>query len=205
MAYSFDFDLGKLPREFFKDIAEVSKKYQLHRRFGNTSRNIVKKFNVDRTLGVPLDDAVTIVEDLMDVYIDNILAIDKVKSCKQKVLLIPHCSRKFMDGRCKAEFDPKISSYFCKACSKDCFANKATQIAKERGYLVYILPGGSCIKKLMNGVEFEAVVGIACGEEIRLGKSFLQGKDIPVLGLPLTKNGCSNTEFNVENLKAILV
>lgn len=205
MAYSFDFDLGKLPREFFKDIAEVSKKYQIHRKLGGTSRNIVKKFKVDKTLGVPIDDAMMIVEDLIDVYIDNIIAIDKVKKCKQKVLLVPHCCRKYMDNRCKAEFDPKLSSYFCKGCSKDCFANKATQAAIEKGYSVYILPGGSCIKKLTDKIEFEAVVGIACGEEIKLCKKFISGKNIPILGLPLTKNGCSNTEFNIENLKTILV
>jgi len=205
MAYSFEFNLKKLPKEFFVDITKVAKNHKIHKKFGDASRGLVEKFKVNERLGVPLDDAVTLVEDLIDVYIDNIVNFDKLKKAKQKVLLVPHCCRKYMDSRCKAKFDPKLSSYFCQGCSKDCHAHLATKAAKEKGYQIYILPGGSCIKKLMSGVKCEAVLGIACGEEIKLGKCFINGKGIPVIGLPLTKNGCSGTKFNVANLKKLMV
>jgi uncharacterized protein len=205
MAYNFEFNLRKLPKDFFVDVTKVAKSHKIHRKLGDASKNLVRKFKVNEALGVPLDDALTIVEDLLDVYIDNVINFDKLKTAKQKVLLVPHCCRKYMDSRCKAKFDPKLSSYFCKGCSKDCYANKATKAAKEKGYDVYILPGGSCIKKLMQNVKCEAIFGIACGEEIKLGKTFLNGKGIPVIGLPLTKNGCSKTQFNVVNLKKLMV
>jgi hypothetical protein len=205
MAYSFEFNLRKLPKEFFVDITKAAKSSKIHKRLGEASRNLVEKFKVNEKLGVPLDDAVTLVEDLMDVYIDNVINFDKLKEAKQKILLVPHCCRKYMDSRCKAKFEPKFSSYFCKGCSKDCYANIATKAAKEKGYQIYILPGGSCIKKLMNGINCEAVLGIACGEEIKLGKCFIHGKGIPVVGLPLTRNGCSKTQFNVQNLKKMMV
>jgi len=205
MAYSFEFNLRKLPKEFFVDVTKVAKKRRIHRKLGDASKGLVRKFNVNEKLGVPLDDAVTIVEDLLDVYIDNVIYFDKLKAAKKKVLLVPHCCRKHMDSKCKARFDPKLASYFCRSCSKDCYANIATKAAKEKGYQVFILPGGSCIKKLMQNVDCEAIFGIACGEEIKLGKTFLNGKGIPVIGLPLTKNGCSNTEFNIANLKKLMV
>lgn len=205
MAYSFNFNLKKLPKDFFVDVTKAAKRHKLHKRLGGASKNIVKKFKVNERLGVPVDDAVTIVEDLVDVYMDNIINFDKVKKAHQKVLLIPHCCRKHMDSKCKARFDPECSSYFCRACSKDCMANKATQLANGKGYIPYILPGGSCITKLMKNVSCDAIVGIACGEEIKLGKSFLNGRGIPVVGIPLTKNGCSATEFNLANLKKLMV
>jgi len=205
MAYNFEFNLRKLPKEFFVDVTKVAKKHKIHRKIGDTSKKLVKKFKVNEKLGVPLDDAVTLVEDLLDVYIDNIIVFDSIKTAKTKVLLIPHCCRKHMDSKCKARFDEKYSAYFCRSCSKDCYANIATKIGKERGYEVFILPGGSCIKKLMNHMKCDAVVGIACGEEIKLGKKFLDGKGVPILGIPLTKNGCSKTQFNVANLKKLMV
>ncbi|MBN2095153.1 MAG: DUF116 domain-containing protein [Candidatus Aenigmarchaeota archaeon] len=204
MAYNFEFNLRKLPKDFFLDLTKAAKKHKIHRKLGKTSRNIVKKFRVNERLGVPLDDAVTIVEDLVDTYIDNILSVEDVKKARQKILLVPHCCRKYMDSRCKAKFDAEYASYFCNNCSKDCFANRATKAANDKGYQVYILPGGSCIKKLMKKVQCEAIIGIACGEELKLGKAALKDKRIPTLGLPLTKNGCANTEFNVANLKKMM-
>lgn len=205
MSYSFDYDLGKLPKEFFRDVAKVVDKQKLHRKAGGLSKFIVKKFRVDELLGIQIEDAISIVEDLADVYLKNMIHSREFKKAKVKILLIPHCCRKYMDFRCKAKFDPKYSSYSCSHCSKDCLANKATKLGESKGYKVFILPGGSCIKKIIDKLKCEAVLGIACPEELKLGIKFVENKNLIVKGVPLTKNGCSKTKFNIESLKKELV
>lgn len=205
MSYSFNYDLGKLPREFFRDVAKVVNKRQLHKKAGDLSKIIVKKFKINELLGLQIDDAILIVEDLIEVNLNNVINRDKFKWEKEKVLLIPHCCRKYMDSRCKAKFDPEFSSYFCSNCSPDCLANKATKLGEARGYKVFILPGGSCIRKILEKVNCDGILGIACPEELKLGINLVESRGKSVVGIPLTKNGCSNTKFNLESLKEALI
>ena len=205
MSYSFNYDLGKLPREFFRDVAKLVNKKDLHKKAGGLSKFIVKKFKVDEILGINSKDAISIVEDLAEAYAKNIIHAEDFKKAKVKILLLPHCCRKYIDFRCKAKFDPKYSSYSCTHCSKDCLANKATKIGEAKGYKVFILPGGSCIKKIMDKIDCDAVLGVACPEELKLGIKFVESKNKIVKSVPLTKNGCLNTEFNLESLKKELV
>jgi len=147
MAYSFNYDFSKLPKMFFVDLAKIVKKRELHKKLGSISKRMVEKFKIDKTLGIQLEDAISVIEDLIDINIKNLLYEEAFKKSKEKILLLPHCSRKYMDSRCKAKFDEELSTYICASCSKDCLINKATKLAKKRGYKVFILPGGSCIKK----------------------------------------------------------
>lgn len=204
MAYSFNYDLTKLPREFFKDVAEIVNKRKLHKKLGKVSKKIVREFGVDKILGIPLEDAISVVEDLADLHIKNLVYEKEFKKAKEKILLVPHCSRKYMDLRCKAEFDAEISSYFCNHCSPDCLANQATELGEEKGYKVFILPGGSCIRSIFGNMNCDAVLGIACPEEIKLGIGFIESKGLAIKGIPLTKNGCANTQFNLDSLKEAL-
>lgn len=207
MAYTFNFDLAKLPKEFFKTIAEISEKRKLHKKLGGISRNLVDRFKINEILGIQISDAIFLVEDLADIYITNLIERDKFFGAKQKILLLPHCCRKYMDSRCKATFDEKLSSYFCNHCSKDCLANQATKLAKSRGYHPFILPGGSAIRKILTKVNCDAIVGVACTQEIKMGIEYIKSrnKEIPVLGVPLTKNGCANTRFSLKTLKEMLI
>jgi hypothetical protein len=205
MTYSFNYDLTKLPREFFKDVAEIVDKRKLHKKLGKVSKNIVREFGVDKILGIQLEDAISVVEDLADIHIKNLVYEKDFREAREKILLVPHCCRKYMDSRCKADFDPEFSSYFCNHCSPDCLANQATKLAKEKGYKVFILPGGSCIKRIFGKMNCDAVLGIACPEEIKLGIGFVESNGLPIKGIPLTKNGCANTQFNLDSLKEALI
>jgi hypothetical protein len=69
---------------------------------------------------------------------------------------------------------------------------------------VYVLPGGSCIHKILQKGAYEALVGVACGEEIKLAEGLLEKTGLPGQNVPLIKNGCANTTFNIRTLKAIL-
>jgi len=130
----------------------------------------------------------------------NMIERKKFLQTKRRALFLPHCSRKYMDNRCMATFDPKIPSYICAHCSPDCLINKAVSFAEKKGYDVYILPGGSCIPKILKNRHYEGIVGVACGEEIRLGGEVTEGSDVANQAVPLIKNGCASTVFNLETL-----
>ena len=205
MSYHFIYDLTRLSGEFFKNIVREVSKQKLHGKQENISKNIVKKFNVDKILGIRPEDAISVVEDLADIQIKNLVYEEDFKKAKKKVLLVSHCCRKYMDSRCKAKFDPEFSSYFCNHCLPDCLANQATVLGEEKGYKVFILPGGSCMPKIIANTNCDAVLGIACPDEIKLGIEFVESEGLPIKGILLTKNGCANTEFDLDSLKEALV
>lgn len=204
MSYEFNFDLSKLSQPLFREIANFSHKEKIHEKIGTFARNIVKKFNVDKNIGLSLNDSLIIIEDLIKIQINNTILKEDFKKANKKALFLPHCSRKYMDSRCKAKFDTKTSSYICDSCSKDCLINMASKLAKKENYDVYVLPGGSCIRHICKKYEYQGIIGIACTDELRLGIDILEQQKIPAQVIPLIKNGCSETKFNFETLEKII-
>jgi hypothetical protein len=145
-----------------------------------------------------------VLQDLIDLQAINIMARNKFLETKKRALFLPHCTRKFMDSRCKANFNPEVPSYTCSHCSEDCLVNKATHYAKTKGYDIYVLPGGSCIPKILKSSRYEGIVGVACGEEMKLMSPLLNGMDVAGQGIPLIKNGCASTLFNMDTLQKVL-
>ncbi len=204
MPYKFTFDLSKIPLFFFTEITKVSYQKGIHTRAGRTALKLIEKFKIQEATGLNLSDAVTLLQDLIDVQARNLMEREKFKQTKKRALFLPHCSRKYMDNRCHASFEADVPSYTCAHCSPDCLVNRAVLSAEKKGYDVYVLPGGSCIPKILKTKNYEGVVGVACGEEMRLSGDLLKGMDVVAQAAPLIKNGCANTVFNVENLLKML-
>ncbi|MEM1589503.1 MAG: DUF116 domain-containing protein [Candidatus Bathyarchaeia archaeon] len=204
MPYKFTFDLSKIPRFFFTEVARISYEKRMHERVGDTLKDIIKKFRIEELTGLNLSDAIHLLEDLVNMEARNFLEKERFRKAKSRALFLPHCSRKFMDNRCKATFKHEIPTYVCAHCSSDCLINKAVYVAEKRGYDVYILPGGSCISKILKLRRYEGVVGVACGEELRLAGEILSQMNIAGQAVPLLKNGCANTIFNIETLLKVL-
>lgn len=204
MPYKFTFDLSGISRFFFTEITKASYQKGLHKKVGKTAQRMIRKFKIQEVTGLNLSDAVLLLEDLMDMQARNLLEREKFERTKKRALFLPHCSRKYMDSRCKAIFDPGIPSYFCAHCTPDCMINKAVTLAEERGCDVYVVPGGSCIPKILETRHYEGVVGVACGEEIKLSGDTLKSMGVAGQAVPLIKNGCANTIFNLETLSNIL-
>ena len=200
MPYKFTFDLSKVPRFFFTEIARVSYQKGMHKTLLKTLQDVIRKFKIQEATGLNLSDAVVLIQDLIDLQAVNLLERKKFLQTKKRALFLPHCSRKYMDGRCKAAFDPSIPSYTCAHCSPDCLVNKADCLAKKKGYDVYILPGASCVSKILRTARYEGIVGVACGEEIKISGAIIDGTDVAGQAIPLIKNGCANTIFNMETL-----
>lgn len=204
MPYKFTFDLSKVPRFFFTEIALISYQKGMHKSFLSTLNDLILKFRIQEATGLNLSDAVALLQDLIDLQAINSLERGRFLQTKKRALFLPHCSRKFMDGRCKATFNPDIPCYTCMHCSDDCMINKADQFARKKGYDVYLLPGGSCIPKIIKNSRYEGIVGVACGEEMKVMGPLINGMNITGQAIPLLKNGCACTVFNMETLRKVL-
>lgn len=206
MPYQFTFDLSKVPRFFFTELARVSYEKGMHKTLLHTVQDIIKRFKIQEATGLNLTDAVVLLQDLIDVQAVNLLKRRKFLQAEKRAVFLPHCSRKYMDHRCKAHFDASIPSYTCAHCSKDCLVNKADSLAKKKGYDVYVVPGGSCIPKILKVNQYGGIVGVACAEEIKMSVGALSNisLDVAEQSIPLIKNGCANTAFNMETLAKVL-
>jgi len=204
MPYGFSFDLSKISKSFFRELARVARERKLHKRFGVRARHLAEKFRLTEITGLDVPDALQLVEDLVDVYVQNGTERERFERTENRALFLPHCSRKFMDSRCKATFNPQIPSYKCGHCSEECLVNRATKMGEQKGYDVYILPGGSCIPEIMKKYQYQGTVGVACGQELRLGGEFLKKMGLAGQAIPLIKNGCANTSFSLVSLEKTL-
>jgi hypothetical protein len=204
MPYKFTFDLSKIPRFVFTEIAKAGYQRGMHKKVGTAADRLIKKFKIQEATGLDLSDAVVLLEDLIDLQARNLLEREKFVQTTKRALFLPHCSRKYMDGRCKATFDPNTPSYTCQHCSSDCLVSKAVTSAQKKGYDVYVVPGGSCVPKIIKSKKYEGVIGVACGEEIHLGGDMLTRMGIAAQAAPLIKNGCADTTFNIESLLRML-
>jgi hypothetical protein len=204
MPYKFTFDLSKVPRFFFTEIAMISYQKGMHKSLLNKLNEMILKFRIQEATGLNLADAIVVLQDLIDLQAVNMIERNKFLQTKKRAIFLPHCSRKYMDSRCKAIFDADIPSYKCAHCSQDCLVNNADQFAKEKGYDVFLLPGGSCIPKILKTRQYEGIVGVACGEEMKIMRPLLESMSVSGQGIPLIKNGCATTVFNMETLRKVL-
>ena len=204
MPYKFTFDLSKIPRFFFSELAKATYHKDVHGKMGKTARDMIKKFKIQEATGLDLSDAVVLMQDFIDIQAKNLVQREKFAETKKRALFLPHCARKHMDNHCKAAFDPCIPSYKCAGCSTDCLVRQASSYARNKGYDVYVVPGGSCIAKIVKNGRYEGVVGVACGEEARMSADMIESLGFYCQGVPLVKNGCANTMFSMETLAKIL-
>lgn len=203
MPYRFSFDLSHISESFFSELAKIAYAKSMHRRIGRDVQHLCEKFKISELTSLDVSDALTIVKDLMNVYVRNIVDREKFLKTEKRALFLPHCSRKYMDGRCQSHFDPDVPSYYCARCSPDCLINKATMLGKENGYDVYVLPGGTCIHQILTKNPYEGVVGVACSQELKEVEEILKRRNLPCQMVFLIKNGCANTTFNLESLNSM--
>ncbi len=204
MAYKFTFDISNLPHDVTEQIIKFCEKKSKNLKINEIADKLVKKFRIDKITGLSFDESKTLIMDILSIEVNNNILRRYFSKAHKKALFLPHCCRKYMDSNCKASFKPETASYECKHCSSDCMVSQATKYAKQEGYDVYILPGASCLNKIFQKQKYEAIVGVACTDEIKLATKSLTKLNIPVQAIPLLKNGCAGTIFNFKTLKGVL-
>jgi hypothetical protein len=118
----------------------------------------------------------------------------------QIIVFVPHCLRK--TSVCRAQ--EKDSYYICAQCGA-CKISPISELTKELGYQgLFILKGGRTIIKLIEELKPKAVVGISCFFEGDLAFRTLKDYEIVVQFIPLSKDGCSDTDVDLEEVKKVL-
>ena len=205
MAYKFTFDISKLPVELFEETEKYSQIEGINERLDEISTKLVKKYQIDKLTDLSFSESILLIQDVVRIQIKNRLLRKYFIKSRKRAVFLTHCCRKHMDSNCKAEFKPETSTYICKHCSKDCMVSQATKFAKKENYDVFVLPGGSCVGKIFEKYRYDGIIGVACTEELKLGTECLMEYKIPAMSVPLVKNGCSGTKFNLQTFKKIIV
>ena len=204
MPYSFIYDLNKVSQNAFSQALEISCKLGVTKLLSTNAKRIVKLLKLDQLTGLNLAEAITLVEDFIEVQNANNLQRENFDKAEKKALLIPHCARSYMDRKCMADFNPQIPSYTCNHCQEDCLVSKVIKLGTKKGYDVYVIPGGSCAEKILRDKNYKGVVGVACGSELKMALGLIEKLGIAGQGIFLTKNGCANTKLDLVNLEKVL-
>jgi len=115
----------------------------------------------------------------------------------EKAIFLPHCLR---DRECPAKIG--CGGLECINCGK-CSIGPFKKDAEDAGYKVFIVPGGSLVKKILEKNNFKAVLGVACNPELEQAFDFIKEKDLISLSVPLLKDGCVDTEVEWEKVREV--
>ncbi|MBU7014554.1 MAG: DUF116 domain-containing protein [Theionarchaea archaeon] len=108
-----------------------------------------------------------------------------------RILVFPQCLR---NPTCPA----LLTQYGvqCKMCGQ-CVIGNLKKRAEAEGYKVYIVPGGSFVKRIAKKDRPTGALGVACGYELNYSMMELSAL-CPVQGVPLLKDGCYCTKVDEE-------
>ena len=111
---------------------------------------------------------------------------------EKTLIFLPHCLR---HKDCPATLQKEgLNCTECGLCSIGVIKKKAEPL----GYKLYIVPGSSFVKKIVMEKKFEAVVGVACHED--LNQMMMLLSDFYPQGVLLEKTGCFETSVNVKKV-----
>ncbi|MDK2834843.1 MAG: uncharacterized protein PWP63_1930 [Methanolobus sp.] len=136
----------------------------------------------------------TLVDEIL-VEVRNAVMLEKFRNTKGKrVIFLPQCMR---HPKCKARCDP-IIGYECRMCGL-CDIGTICKAAKEHHFEVYVIPGGSFVKKIIKTQQPDSCIGVACYPEL---SESMQGASpfMIVQGVSLVRDGCFDTKVDVEEV-----
>lgn len=119
---------------------------------------------------------------------------------EDRVLLLPQCLRK---RDCPAILD-SMKGFQCKNCG-GCGVGDLISFCSERNIKVFIIPGGSFVKKVIKLTRPKAIIGVGCHIELREASLVLDYLGIPGRGINLEKDGCVETKVNYEKIKKAVI
>ena len=128
--------------------------------------------------------------DHIGVEVRNKVNEKRFKSTKsdEKLLILPHCLR---SPNCEATLEP--SGLVCTNCKK-CVIGTLKENAECVGYKVFIIPGSTFLKKIIEQNNFKAVLGVACYQDLNL--SMMKLSKFSPQGVPLSRDGCFKTKVD---------
>jgi hypothetical protein len=111
---------------------------------------------------------------------------------EKTLIFLPHCLR---HRDCPATLQKEgLNCSECGLCSIGAIKKKSEPL----GYKLYIVPGSSFVKKIVMENKFQAVLGVACHED--LNQMMMLLSDFCPQGVLLEKTGCFETKVNVKKV-----
>lgn len=127
--------------------------------------------------------------------LNNTLVKRERPKVKSILLLLPHC---LQINECDIRLTFNI--YNCKRCGR-CEIKDLIQIAEDNHLTLFVATGGSLARRVVNETKPEAVVAIACENDLSSG--IVDTYPLPILGIPNERpfGPCFNTSVNLEKVK----
>ena len=137
----------------------------------------------------------------MTVLVGNEVWRDTVAATpfERRILLLPKCVRS--STTCQAESD--ALGLLCEACGH-CPIGGIQQEAEALGYVVLVAEGTTAVAALLAKGEADAIVGVSCLPALEKSFRPLTAHAIPGLAVPLLRDGCVDTEVDLDWLHEIM-
>ncbi len=119
---------------------------------------------------------------------------------EDRIVLLPQCLRK---RDCPARLD-SIKGFQCTKCGR-CGVGDIMKFCDEKNIKVFIVPGGSFVKKVIKLSRPKAIIGVGCHIELREASLVLEYLKVPGRGINLEKDGCIETKVNYEKVKKAII
>lgn len=159
-----------------------------------STRNALK--STLRFLGIQPDNIDKLYIELKNSFYQEIF---KKIPPKEKIVFLPQCLR---NKNCKAPLTKY--GFVCKGCEykNNCKVYKILEKSKKMGYKVFVVPGGSMVMEIIDKLKPKAVFGIACLKELVMAAENLTS--LPLQGVELLRDGCVNTDVDLDEVFRIL-
>ncbi len=116
---------------------------------------------------------------------------------QERAVFLPHCLR---SAKCPAHLTPL--GIKCLDCGK-CGLGMATNALTDAGYLVFIVPGSTYIKRLLKRFHPRAMIGVGCLMEIKQFQEMARKIQMTAMGVVMKSDGCVETSVEWEELFAV--
>ncbi len=124
------------------------------------------------------------------VDVKNSINVDNFKKVppKDRVIVLPQCLRSI---KCPGKLS-SVNGIECIRCGL-CYIQEFKEKTEPLGYKVFIVPGGTFVKRILKGIKPKAVLGVACFYDLFEGIRICEKAKIPVQGVLLKTTGCVET------------
>ena len=111
----------------------------------------------------------------------------------KRLLLLPDCLAS--SKHCQGQEDQ--FGLICQNCG-NCVIESIEKKAKELGYLVLVAEGSPVVAELIKTGQIQGIVGVSCFEALDKAFKHINNAAVPSIAIPLTKDGCKDTEVDVD-------
>jgi hypothetical protein len=133
------------------------------------------------------------------IHLNNKLVMKEKHRPKRMLLLLPHCLQM---NECDIRLTYNI--YNCKRCGK-CGIRDLIQIAEDHALKLFIATGGSLARRIINEMRPDAVVAVACENDLSSG--IADSWPLPIIGITNERpqGPCLNTSVDLSKVKEAIV